>query len=532
MSSFRIRRDGREYLVEDEASLVRLARSGALLGEDKLREEPEGLWTDANLHPQLWEIFQADPWAAWDDLDEVEDAEELWNTLTRSASMANRPEPPAAPSPKVKPPEDEDAETLAPMKPRGLPVASKSRPTKKPFRPPRRRKPSSVSTGARWAGPTKSDGVKPVTGGDLKPGVRVERPAGLKLNTLTPPDSAEQDADSGAIKIKVPGAIETRVVPPVDMMVEPRTVTPTPPTPPAPTAPDVGATITPTGSGLPELNLPKVGPRGQVIAFPAPGPVGGSRGGAQPAEKALEDPTLPPRIVRASIPADEPVRAFRTKAPERQTTTFSLVRVVPVLLLFGAVIAVAAWWIQLQSQQTFDNIPVVDAPRPPGEEASGAEGGAADGTTVEVPGEAKVYSRDGDEPEFMRELRRDLPVDRGDITTAEELEEALFFDLARLHILGVKVQAEIVEFAGDEENPVPDKVTIAIQADSFGEPDRELAAIGLVVGKYITLQHLDVLVFKVQLLADNGKGWKRQPSGERAGALYSRDLSVTEYLSD
>jgi len=531
MSSFRIRRDGREYLVDDEKGLIRLARCGALLGEDKLREEPEGLWTDANLHPLLWEIFQADPWAAWDDLDEAEDPEELWNTLTRSASMAGRDERAerAEPSPRVKPPEDEDAETLAPIKPRGLPVASKSSPTKKPFRPPRRRRSSSVSTGSRWTGPTKAGDVKPVSGGDLKPGVRVERPAGIKIGTLAPPESAhESDAESGAIKIKVPDAHETRVVPPVDMLVE---------------TPGVKQSSPPEGP--PSLTLPSLGPRGQVIAFPAPTVGGGNRGGALPAEKPIEDPTLPPRImqpertrlertrpgpVSPSIPADAPVRSFRAAPPSsRSTTTFSLGRVIPVVLLFGGIVAAIAWWVQLQSQQTFNNIPVVEAPRPPGED----EAGAADGTTVSIPDERKVHSRVDDEPEFIKSLRDRLPVgDQRDIKTAEDLEEVMFLDLSRLQIHGVKVEAEVVEWTEDEENPLPAKMTLVVQADSFGEPERELAAIGLVVGKYVTHQDLNILVFEVQLVGEDGKAWRKRPTADSAAALYSRDISLEEYLLD
>ncbi len=134
MSSFRIRRDGREFLVEGEGALLRLARGGALKAEDQLREEPEGLWTEAGVHPLLWEIFQADPWAAWDDLDAAEDPEELWAALVAPVAPSG-PRPPSV----ARREQDLDAETLAPV----------SRP------PPRRRRRSAkVAPGSRWTGPS------------------------------------------------------------------------------------------------------------------------------------------------------------------------------------------------------------------------------------------------------------------------------------------------------------------------------------------------------------------------------------------
>jgi hypothetical protein len=506
MSSFRIRRDAREFLVEDDAALLRLARTGALTAEDEVRDEPDGLWTTASVHPLLWEIFQADPWSAWDDLDAVEDPEKVWRELAKPVSAESSPPQVSARPEETGLDPDEDQPT---------------------FRPRRPRRGGSVTPGKRWAGPapTSSDDINRLAG------VRAQRPEGIKL----PAPSEDRDEDSGRVQVQLPPTAAVKVTVPAT----PAADEPSTDLPPVVSLDDAAAP--PEPSDLSEVSPPAVDKRGQVIAFPSRSPrptAGGGRGGAaQPATKRAEDSLLPPVAnplpTRPSLPVDElSVRGFSSPPPKKSdagTATINLWKAAPVVLIAGAVLAIGAWWTSYVSNQNFKNIPVVEAPKP--------RGGAAE-AAVEEPGEPLApdpvaEAADGVEDEsdaMISALRAKLPVGSQPVANEEDLEEALLMELSRMGIYGAQIQATAVGLAGDDERSVLDEVELLIHAPSKGEYDRELAGIGLVVGKYVKHYDLNVLGFQVILNAGNGKGIDRRLDGDKAASFYSKRITLEEFI--
>ncbi len=314
--------------------------------------------------------------------------------------------------------------------------------------------------------------------------------------------TALQELPSHAIMpvapLSPPPAAPTRLVlharpdPRAASLPRPAAIEPVAPAPP-PSPPRSAIPLTrraPTAEASP-LELPPEG--GQVIAFPTRSPP--TYGSA--ALKPLELPEL-----RSRPQADEGEGA---DAPVTRWGRLGLVAVV----LLGGMLGLR-WWIRATSTQVFPlaEVPVATTPleaRP-------------------VPEAASVYDA------LEGELRGLLPAEVREIKAAGDLEEALIIELSRMKVSTSRVEAPVLEWEGRKDD-VPKVAQVHLWVRSRpGELDREIAAIGMVVGKYINTYTLELLAFEVTFEGLGETPLRRALDPQGARYFYRRNLSLYDFL--
>jgi hypothetical protein len=117
------------------------------------------------------------------------------------------------------------------------------------------------------------------------------------------------------------------------------------------------------------------------------------------------------------------------------------------------------------------------------------------------------------------------------ISREDDLDAALRMELSRLGVLVQSIHAPIVSWGG-RHGDVPLAVEIRVWYE--GKPDqldRELGAIGLVVGKYAQNYSLDVRTFEVYVRDAQGETRARSLDAAAARQLYLRRRSLLEFLT-
>jgi|GEM_PF-7126888 len=80
MSAYFLRRDGCEYRINDQESMLSLCRAGLIREEDRLRREGEKRFRVPNSFKELRDSLQVDTWEAWEALGDT-DPDALWASL-------------------------------------------------------------------------------------------------------------------------------------------------------------------------------------------------------------------------------------------------------------------------------------------------------------------------------------------------------------------------------------------------------------------------------------------------------------------
>jgi hypothetical protein len=117
-----------------------------------------------------------------------------------------------------------------------------------------------------------------------------------------------------------------------------------------------------------------------------------------------------------------------------------------------------------------------------------------------------------------------------DIPGETEFEDALLIELRRVRVDVRSVRVKIESWAG-RKNDVPDGVTFNLKVMARdGELDRDLGALGLVMGKYIQHYGLQVNALNIILGADDGLR-KLQMNPETARRYFTHRVSLERFLS-
>jgi hypothetical protein len=118
-----------------------------------------------------------------------------------------------------------------------------------------------------------------------------------------------------------------------------------------------------------------------------------------------------------------------------------------------------------------------------------------------------------------------------DIPSGEAFEDALHIELRRLRLDVAWVRVRIESWAGRNQD-LPQKVAIQVRLGGRdGELDQDLAAAGLVLGKYI--QHYGLETSELRVLIEDEAGAVRQVNmdGQAAGRFFTHRLSLEQFLS-
>ncbi len=129
------------------------------------------------------------------------------------------------------------------------------------------------------------------------------------------------------------------------------------------------------------------------------------------------------------------------------------------------------------------------------------------------------------------ELRSRMVTGEFEVRSDDALEMALMVELSRLRVDLVRANAPILEWGG-RRGDVPLRAEIRIWFESQpADLDRELAAVGLVIGRYVQRFSLDVSVFEILIQDPDGTIRTRSLDPELARAFYLQRISLLKYLA-
>jgi len=266
-------------------------------------------------------------------------------------------------------------------------------------------------------------------------------------------------------------------------------------------------------------------PGAEVIAFPKSAGASGQLppflpplGTPEQARAALEDPAPYLRAGADAQAAEQGPRGLAVR---------------PALIVGTVLLGLLAFFIIASEVQHSSNMRFaeVDSVR----RSSEAEGTAATtGPAQDQAGTREAVSTADPRAIYdslERELRNRMMPGAMAITGEEDLDTALRTELSRLGVLAQDIHAPVLDWVGRRADQ-PHGVEVKIWYEGReGELDRELASIGLVVGKYAQQYDLDVRAFEVFLRRQDGATRKQVIDSSTARQFYLRRLSMYEFLT-
>lgn len=265
------------------------------------------------------------------------------------------------------------------------------------------------------------------------------------------------------------------------------------------------------GADLPMAARSDERPKSNIIAFPSPqGPSTlGPHALAPLAEEAFDLPVL-------QVPSrPEP----RTGGPR-----FGLLALVG-FVCFGLVGIVNGYVRHVAGQTYVPSLAQQGAPAAAEPVATAEPSPSVEPTPTELQPSA-IDPLDALDAELRGRLRPEVP----DVTEEGDLESALFVELSRMGLAELTVSASVTGWTGKKRN-VPQSAEVVVGFRSrAGELDRELAAVGLVVGRAIQSLGLELARFEVHLDAGEA-GVRRWPiDPDQARNYYVRRTSLESFL--
>ena len=399
--------------------------------------------------------------------------------------------------------------------------------------------------------------------------VRVEELPEIRAHLGPDPFDAWSDLDSedadaiyrGYVKEGPPGLGNAVPRVPARPVAVPPAVLPARPAP-DPWAEDGGGLDPVTGSRLAPTDGP-THPDGLVPDAPAgaalPDPYGAAEAAAPPAESPDRRPDPPPAVVVPPAAAgvsllkpgqvispDAPVAAdpsLRPAAPrpdaggevirfprtparrpppagptlrERGPSPVPLVRMSRLLLWVGVgtTVLAFAWWFV----------------RATGELETGIDPAAPEPAVEALPPDAPAEPEGTDLQQLDEELRAGLRSEVRAIHSDDELGDALLSDLLNVRATVRDVKATVIKWTGRKQD-LPHTAEVRVTLDGPAELDRQLLAVGLVVGRYKRTHRMEVPLLEVYVPGDAGLR-KLVLDGTRAEAYYERRIGPAEFLGD
>ena len=148
-----------------------------------------------------------------------------------------------------------------------------------------------------------------------------------------------------------------------------------------------------------------------------------------------------------------------------------------------------------------------------------------------VPARADAAPEGSASAELEAELRARMVDTPRDVRAPGQLEDALLIELTRMQIQTLSIEAPVLTWAG-RKNDVPQSAEIHIRyRGSVGNLQRELAAIGLVVGRYIHTYALDVPMMDVTIHREGAEPRRLPIDPTLAQRFYLTRIDLQGFLS-
>jgi len=267
---------------------------------------------------------------------------------------------------------------------------------------------------------------------------------------------------------------------------------------------------------------------GQVIEFPnaRTGP-----GRPSPVGSELPAALLQPLEVQDLVPNDpDSVRVHRAAPPEPPRSMAPWLVVIALILCLAAFglslysIQRDAQWTSAQPRATAAAPVATPTPaaEPAAEPAPAAAAAAASADEADLVAELAALDAE------LRERIPRTPVSLGG--GPDELASALLIELSNMKLGPVKVAAPVVSWTG-AQNDVVEVADVEVRLTSTGTIERELAAVGLVVGKYLQHYGFEIRNFAVIVTGQDGVSRKRQIEPDAARQLWSGRKDLYEFLT-
>ncbi len=261
--------------------------------------------------------------------------------------------------------------------------------------------------------------------------------------------------------------------------------------------------------------------RGKVIAFPSSRP-------ARPPPSGSELPAalLQPLPVQDLVPNDsDSVRLHGAPPPESPKPLYPwLVGMAMVMFLAGFTLVIYsiqrdARWTSGTVSNPAPTVAVAEVPEPAEPEPTPEP--------VEVD-EADLVSE-------LEALRADLKerIPASPITLSggpDDLESALLIELSNMKLGPVKVDAPVLSWTG-AQNDVVEVADVEVRLPDNDSIERQLAVVGLVVGKYLQHYGFQIRTFSVVVTGDDGVSRKRQMDPVAARHLWSGRKDLYGFLT-
>ena len=286
----------------------------------------------------------------------------------------------------------------------------------------------------------------------------------------------------------------------------------------------------------PRRSRPASARSGKVIAFP------GNSGGPAAAVASLPSHALtevrpepvPTPLPAMELPADLPAAA---RAPAARTGGTRWWRVA---LIGGAAVTImltVQWYITSTATAVFPPAvrtpppaePLAAPPATPPAAAAAVTGPAVAPSTPAAriptyPGASGLHDA------LEADLRAQMPDAPRDISQPGQLEDALLIELTRMRVPTSSIRAPVLTWAG-RKNDVPQSAEIHIRYRSApGELERELGAVGLVVGRYVHTYALEVPALDVVIERQGVEPRQLAIDPSVAQRFYLKRLALNDFL--
>lgn len=148
----------------------------------------------------------------------------------------------------------------------------------------------------------------------------------------------------------------------------------------------------------------------------------------------------------------------------------------------------------------------------------------------ETPAATAAPSQQDRYADLDREIRGQWLEQPREVTHPGDLEDALYVELPRVHIDLVKARAPITAWGG-RKGAVPQAANFLVRYRARpGELDRELAAIGLLVGRYLSIYRIDGEQFTVEVVSPDESLRRVAVDPKSALRLYEQRIDIVEFL--
>ncbi|MFH1469418.1 MAG: hypothetical protein ABIO70_33845 [Pseudomonadota bacterium] len=275
-------------------------------------------------------------------------------------------------------------------------------------------------------------------------------------------------------------------------------------------------TPTPSPRQPPVPEIPPPSPTG-VLSFP--------NGSPMPNLAARLDPT------QARTAVEDPaafLRQDRTRAPDRGRPAVRPWLLVGIALIVVLLAFLVVAWVEETASMRYARS---TSPLPGAGAAPAAASGGATAAAARVGSAPRDASGDALYDQMELALRDRLLQGCMTISKEDDLDTALRLELSRLGVQVQTIHAPIISWGG-RHSDVPLAVEIKLWYE--GQPDqldRELGAIGMVVGKYAQNYSLDVRTLEVYVRDEQGAARVVSLDPTAARQLYLRRRTLLEFLT-